>query len=243
MDYDSLLPAIQAPQSSAAVRDREGNMKLEKLHFIHENEPRAAADNMAIDEALLWTTDCPVFRSYSWVRPSVSFGYFTPWKEVVSRYAEWDLVRRWTGGGIVEHGEDFTYSLVFPAERRLPTTGELYRTVHLAIENLLQKDGRAVEMALIPDPVRSDACFEKAVEFDLKLQGRKIAGAAIRRNRKGLLLQGSIQRLQVPEYFGAMLVNALGEQVEIYSLSEVLMEKAVRIAKEKYGAAEWNRRL
>jgi len=218
-------------------------MKFEKLLFIHENEPKTAAENMAIDEALLWTADCPVFRSYNWVRPSVSFGYFTPWKAVVSRYAEWDLVRRWTGGGIVEHGEDFTYSLVFPAERGFRTTAELYRTVHLAIENLLQRDGCAVEMALIPDPVQSDACFEKAVEFDLKLQGQKIAGAAIRRNRKGLLLQGSIQRLKVPGYFGAMLVNALGEQVEIYDLSDALMEKAVRIAKEKYGAAEWNRRL
>jgi len=40
-----------------------------------------------------------------------------------------------------------------------------------------------------------------------------------------------------------MLVNALGEQVEIGDLSDVLMEKAVRIAKEKYGAAEWNCRL
>jgi lipoyl(octanoyl) transferase len=243
VDYDSLLSAIQAPQGGAAVRDRESNMKFEKLRFIHESEPKAAAENMAIDEALLWTADCPVFRSYSWVRPSVSFGYFTPWKAVVSRYADWDLVRRWTGGGIVEHGEDFTYSLVFPGERGLQTTAELYRTVHLAIENLLQRDGCAVEMALIPDPVRSDACFEKAVEFDLKLQGQKIAGAAIRRNRKGLLLQGSIQRLKVPEYFGATLVNALGREVEIYNLSDVLMEKAVRIAKEKYGAAEWNRRL
>jgi hypothetical protein len=46
----------------------------------------------------------------------------------------------------------------------------------LAIKNLLQRNGRAVEMALFPDQVRSDACFEKALEFDLKLQGKKIAG-------------------------------------------------------------------
>jgi hypothetical protein len=243
MGYDFLLPAIQAPQGGATIRDREGHMKFEKLRFIQENEPKAAAENMAVDEVLLWTADCPVFRSYSWIHPSVSFGYFTPWKAVASQYAGRDLVRRWTGGGIVEHGEDFTYSLVFPVERGLPPTGELYRSVHLAIENVLQSNGRAVEMVLIPDPVRSDACFEKAVEFDLKLHGKKIAGAAMRRNRKGLLLQGSVQRLKVPECFGAMLVNALGKRVEIYTLSGVLMEKAVRMAKEKYGAAEWNRRL
>ena len=118
-------------------------MKFEKPRFIQENEPKAAAENMAVDEVLLFTADCPVFRSYSWIRPSVSFGYFTPWKVVVSQYAERDLVRRWTGGGIVEHGEDFTYSLVFPAERRLPPTGDPYRSVHLPIKNLLQRNGRA----------------------------------------------------------------------------------------------------
>ena len=218
-------------------------MKFEKLHFIQENEPRSAAENMAVDEVLLFTADYPVFRSYSWIRPSVSFGYFTAWKAVVSHYAERDLVRRWTGGGIVEHGEDFTYSLALPEGKSLPATGELYRFVHLAIEHLLRINGYPIEMALLPDPVQSGACFEKAVEFDLKFQGAKIAGAAIRRTRKGLLLQGSIQRLKVPGCFGAMLASALGEQVDVFTLSDVMMEKAARIAKEKYAAAEWNCRL
>jgi lipoyl(octanoyl) transferase len=218
-------------------------MRFAKLGLLQENEPRSAAENMAIDEMLLFTADSPVFRSYRWIRPSVSFGYFTPWKVVISQYPERDLVRRWTGGGIVEHGEDFTYSLVFPAGSKFLATGELYRLVHLALENLLRKRGCPVEMALNPDPVQSGACFEKAVEFDLKLQGEKIAGAAIRRNRKGLLLQGSVQRLMMPECFGTMLANALGEQVEVFNLSEVMVEKAGRIAKDKYAAAEWNCRI
>jgi lipoyl(octanoyl) transferase len=221
----------------------EDGMKLEKLRLIQENEPRSAAENMAVDEVLLFTADYPVLRCYRWIRPSVSFGYFTAWKAVVSDYAERDLVRRWTGGGIVEHGEDFTYSLVLPDRKSLPATGEFYRFVHLAIEHLLQTNGYPVKMTLLPDPVRSGACFEKAVEFDLKLQGEKIAGAAIRRTRKGLLLQGSIQRLKLPECFGGLLASALGEQVDVFTLSEVMMEKAARIAKEKYAAAEWNCRL
>ena len=98
-------------------------------------------------------------------------------------------------------------------------------------------------MALVPDQVQSGACFEKAVEFDLKLQDEKIAGAAIRRNRKGLLLQGSVQRLRVPECFGAMLASALSEQVDVLALSDMMVEKAALIAKEKYAAEEWNRRL
>ena len=218
-------------------------MKFEKLRLIQEESPRPAAENMAVDETLFLTAAYPVLRSYRWARPSVSFGYFTPWKEVALRFAGRDLVRRWTGGGIVEHGEDFTYSLICPGGDSLPTTSEFYRFVHLAIATILRKSGCPVEIALLTDPVRSPACFEKAVQFDLKLRGEKIAGAAIRRNRKGLLLQGSIQRLEVPAHFDVMLAGALGEQVDSFVVSDLMMEQAAHIAKEKYAAAEWNCRL
>ena len=215
-------------------------MKLEMLRLIQEDSPRSAAENMAVDEVLFLTAVCPVFRSYRWVRPSVSIGYFTPWDEVAARFPGRDLVRRWTGGGIVEHGQDFTYSLVCPTGEGFPTTTEFYRSVHLAIANILRTSGCPVEMAQLTEPIRSSACFENAVRFDLKLRGEKIAGAAIRRNRKGLLLQGSIQRLKVPGQFDVMLAGALGEKVDSFVVPELMMEHAARIAKEKYGAAEWN---
>jgi lipoate-protein ligase A len=74
----------------------------------------------------------------------------------------------------------------------------------------------------------------------LKLRGEKIAGAAIRRNRKGLLLQGSIQRLKLPSQFDGMLADSLSEQVAPAVVSDLSMQHAAQIAKEKYGAAEWN---
>ena len=215
-------------------------MKLEKLRLIHQESPRSAAENMAVDEMLFLTAPGPVLRSYRWVRPAVSFGYFTPWKDVALRFAGRDLVRRWTGGGIVEHGQDFTYSLVCPGGECLPTTIELYRFVHLEIANILQKSGCSVEIAQFTEPNRSAACFEKAVQFDLKWRGEKIAGAAIRRNRKGLLLQGSIQHLEVPAQFEVMLAGTLGEQINSMVVSELMLEQAAHIAKKKYGAAEWN---
>jgi lipoyl(octanoyl) transferase len=215
-------------------------MKLEKVRLVHEEDPRSAAENMAVDETLFLTAVCPVLRSYRWIRPAVSFGYFTPWKEVALRFAGRDLVRRWTGGGIVEHGQDFTYSLACPLGKSLPTTIEFYRFVHLAIANILRKSGWPVEIAQSADVIRSSACFEKAVQLDLKLRGEKIAGAAIRRNRKGLLLQGSIQRLEVPVQFDGMLAAALADRVDSFVVSDLIMKQATQIAKEKYGAAEWN---
>lgn len=217
-------------------------MKLGKLRLIREEKPRPAAVNMAVDETLFLTAECPVLRSYRWERPSVSFGYFTPWNEVLMRYTGRDLVRRWTGGGIVEHGQDFTYSLVYPGKQSPPSPIEFYRFVHLVIAEILRTSGFPVEIVRLSDQILSPACFEKAVQFDLKLQGEKIAGAAIRRNRRGLLFQGSIQRLEVPVQFDLLLAGALGEQVESYDPSDMFMERATQIAKEKYGAAEWNRR-
>jgi lipoyl(octanoyl) transferase len=215
-------------------------MKFEKLCLILEENPRPAADNMAIDEVLFLTAACPVLRFYRWIRPSVSFGYFTPWKEVASRFAGRDLVRRWTGGGIVEHGRDLTYSVVCPGGKSLPTTSEFYRFVHLAIAKILLEGGFPVEVAQQTELSRSPACFEKAVQFDLKLRGEKVAGAAIRRNRKGLLLQGSIQHLEVPVHFASMLAGALGERVDSFVVSDLMMQHAAQLAKKKYGAAEWN---
>ncbi len=217
-------------------------MKLEKLHLIQEECPRTAAENMAVDEALFLRAAFPMFRSYRWVRPAVSFGYFTPWAEVGAQFAERDLVRRWTGGGIVEHGQDFTYSLVCPVEERVPSTIEFYQFVHLAIANSLRECGSPVEMAQTAEPSQSAACFEKAVQFDLKLRGQKIAGAAIRRNRKGLLLQGSIQRIAVPANFDVLLAGALSAKVKSFVMPAMILEEAAHIAKDKYCAAEWNRR-
>jgi lipoyl(octanoyl) transferase len=158
-----MLPSHLPSKTDACVAHRRRHMKLDKLHLILEESPRAAAENMAVDEMLFLTVACPALRVYRWIRPSVSFGYFTPWAEVSSRFAGRDLIRRWTGGGIVEHGRDFTYSLVCPNEKSLPPTIDFYLYVHLAIANILRKSGYPVEIADAADPIQSAACFAKAV--------------------------------------------------------------------------------
>jgi len=217
-------------------------MKLASLHLFKDTEPRAAAENMALDEALFLQATFPVMRSYGWIRPSVSFGYFTPWRSVFERFAECDAVRRWTGGGIVEHGNDFTYSVIIPGQNPAPNA-EVFRFVHRALAELLRAYGHPVEVSRVPDLRESNACFEKAVEFDLKVYGEKIAGAAVRRSRKGVLLQGSIQGIKIPAYFAPVFANALCVRTEEFRPSRSIMEITARITKEKYGAAEWTRRF
>jgi lipoyl(octanoyl) transferase len=217
-------------------------MRFARLALFCDAQAFDAASNMAFDEALFWSCDRPTLRCYRWLRPSVSFGYFSAWDAVFERYPDRDLVRRWTGGGIVEHGEDFTYSLTLPANETLPRSRDLYWLVHHSIAETLQLNGQLLEIANEPDANTSDACFERAVEFDLKLNNLKIAGAAIRRHRTGLLLQGSIQRVHLPPDFAQKLALQLSNEVETFRPSPAVIEFARCLATQKYSSTEWNRR-
>jgi lipoyl(octanoyl) transferase len=221
-------------------------MKFARLDLIWDPLPGEAACNMARDEAILLTSKRATLRCYRWCRPAVSFGYFVKWEMVHGAYPECTLVRRWTGGGIVEHGEDFTYALALPAAVRRIGTTELYGDVHSAIATALRGTGREVEIVAGSESIRSGStqnCFEQPVEFDLKINGKKVAGAAIRRHQGGILLQGSIQRVTIPVRFETMLACALGECIEIRTISPEALDLAAQLAAEKYGSDAWNRRF
>src|ERR1043166_2679925 len=85
------------------------------LDVVQDFTPRSAAMNMAIDEALLESAAVPSIRFYCWQSPALSFGYFGKFADVAIYANKRDLVRRWTGGGIVLHEDDLTYSIVIPA--------------------------------------------------------------------------------------------------------------------------------
>src|SRR3954471_19035556 len=116
---------------------------LAALHVYDDLEPRPAALNMAVDEALLADASLPILRFYRWRQPSLSFGYFGRYAEVESQADRREIVRRWTGGGIVPHGDDLTYSIVIPASdpwfRR--SSLDVYRTSHDAIRAALEANG------------------------------------------------------------------------------------------------------
>src|SRR5437773_8018788 len=73
--------------------------------------------NMALDEALLEAMPRlghPVLRFYGWIEKAASFGYFQKFADVERMTLLRPLVRRPTAGGLVAHGADFTYGLIFP---------------------------------------------------------------------------------------------------------------------------------
>jgi lipoyl(octanoyl) transferase len=214
---------------------------LDELHVYDDFEPKPAALNMAVDEALLESAAAPVLRFYRWRRPSLSFGYFGRYAEVANHSNHREIVRRWTGGGIVPHGDDLTYSVIVPASASFfarPSL-EIYAEVHESIRRALAANGIEAILANFATPKVSEDCFANAVRADVLSDGRKIAGAAHRRSRAGLLHQGSIQQGNLPNRFRDNFARILCERFERKALSPELLERAKAIAEAKYGTAAW----
>lgn len=214
---------------------------LNELQVYDDVEPKTAPLNMAVDEALLETAAAPILRFYRWRGPSLSFGYFGRYADVSTQSCHREIVRRWTGGGIVPHGDDLTYSVIVPASHSWfgQSSLEIYAAVHKAIRRALKANGVEAILANSATTKVSEDCFANAVRADVMSDGRKIAGAAHRRSRAGLLHQGSIQQGDLPDRFRTDFARILCGGFERKQLSPALLGRASKIADAKYGTAEW----
>ncbi|HEY5234136.1 MAG TPA: hypothetical protein VIK35_11440 [Verrucomicrobiae bacterium] len=166
--------------------------------FLLNSGKCGAAFNMAMDEALLENVSrlCkPVLRFYGWTEPAATFGYFQKFSEVGRTTHLRPLIRRPTGGGIVPHDADWTYSFVVPPnhEWHLLKAEASYCRVHEWIQSSFAKLKIETELAPCCKKSAPGQCFAGHEKFDLLWHGKKIAGAAQRRNKSGLLIQGSVQ--------------------------------------------------
>ncbi len=204
---------------------------------------------MALDESLLRSAASPLLRCYQWREPAVSFGYFVRLEEVQRSWPGREPVRRWTGGGIVPHSHDFTYSLLVPREHPIArlSAPETYLRIHGAVaETLAKAGGGEAGLAGAPGRKVSEACFDNPAENDVLWQGRKIAGGAQRRSTAGLLHQGSIQLAAVfagDSEFAKRLAAALADSFKTRSLTSAELAAGEELARSKYGTAEWLRRI
>ncbi|MCF3651380.1 lipoate--protein ligase family protein [Synoicihabitans lomoniglobus] len=226
----------------------------------------SAATNMATDFLMLQHYPTPAharFRSYGWQRPAFTFGYSQKiaWvrEQIGHDGADAELCRRPTGGGIVDHRNDWTYALVIPpghplfADRAVAS----YEAVHRVLATTLQglgTDARLKE-SCDPDPacapVGPGVCFDRAERFDVvhATTGRKIAGAAQKRSKRGLLFQGSLSRAELgrpdddalAEAFPRALASMLGLEVTHPGWPE-LWDDSIDALAENYASPEWNER-
>ena len=226
------------------------------LEVCHDQGARSAAMNMAIDQALLEYATDPVVRFYRWHSPALSFGYFGRFADVARCQRERELVRRWTGGGIVLHGEDLTYSIVIPANDAAfaEPSISIYEKIHSALADALNGIGKRAVVAVgaapgrgniaMRDTVSADGynCFENPVRADVMIDGRKVAGAAQRRTRRGLLQQGSIQGIELEDNLTEQFAHALSSNCRKQIVDDEILNRARGLTQQKYGTEGWLRK-
>lgn len=182
--------------------------------MIHEHQWRlldtgyqSGPANMAIDEAIAAAHGRgevpPTLRFYGWKPAAVSIGYFQSMEKEIDleavRAGGYDYVRRPTGGRMIFHHIELTYSVAIREELLPGGVIETYRELSKGLLEGLRILGATPELSGgHADPRRGDpgghhtACFDTASAYELTVAGRKIAGSAQTR-RGGVLLQhGSI---------------------------------------------------
>ncbi|MBI4054899.1 MAG: hypothetical protein HY402_02060 [Elusimicrobia bacterium] len=197
-----------------------------------------AARQMAADEAVWACRLFPTLRIYRWSEPGMTFGYFQSFRE--------GGVRRMTGGGRVFHGQDLTFSAVFPWEKGR-TASQIYRRIHGEAALFLRE--RGLEVFLCPEGSGGEAdCFNgPPVAGDLWVADRKVLGGALRLSGGWVLYQGSWQGEGrfFPCVREALLcaMRALGFAVfwRAQDLEPAEKERAQALVQGKYSCLYWNR--
>lgn len=221
-----------------------------------------AAENMALDFLLLQRYPQPAaarFRHYEWRRPACTFGFGQKFSWVRGQLPgdePLELCRRPTGGGIVDHRQDWTYALVIPREHDWweARAAHSYRAVHECLARALRILDQpaalqpAVPAGSGPGGAPAGVCFRQAEPFDVIHEGTgaKIAGAAQKRNKHGLLLQGSVWKPAVAaidwDLFGGHFIAALAAAMNVDLVPTPwpeLDEAETEGLAERYASPEW----
>jgi lipoate-protein ligase A len=210
---------------------------LDELVHWDDPEPRDGFENMAIDQWLAESMEMPVLRTYRWQPGWGSFGYFIPRSELPSSPPRW--VRRWSGGGIVDHSRDRTYTLFVPRSCPLAVArgAESYRIIHAAVVATLIAGGIDAHLSGDTASLPGGECFVRPVEYDvLDSYGRKIAGAGQRRTVRGLLHQGSV--IADGDFQAAVLAGFLARKVDADAL-QAPAERVMELALNRYRHPNW----
>lgn len=184
------------------------SMNVPPVWRLVHTPPLPAAENMAIDEALLRCFDprasLPVLRLYRWDPPALSLGRFQRTARVLDleRCSAHSLpvVRRITGGGAIYHADELTYSLTCTPSQIPPATSikDSFRVLTGFLLGLYARLGlhagyaRDIRGEKVTLGARTDFCFAGQEIFDILINGRKIGGNAQLRQRGIIFQHGSI---------------------------------------------------
>ena len=171
--------------------------------LIIDDQPLKGSLNMAIDEfmfLLIKKEKKTILRFYQWEKPTASLGYFQKVNEVVNldylKRKNFDLVRRMTGGKLVLHNKEITYSIASSeAEVFTNSLKNSYQLISQALclgFSKMRINARLASRKISSYLSKSLPCFSYPGQDEIKVNGKKLVGSAQKREGNYFLQHGSI---------------------------------------------------
>jgi len=207
---------------------------MKAWRLIIEDAPRRGSWNMAADEYLFTAAQregATFLRFYRWERPTASLGYSQNAERAADldfcRANGIDVVRRMTGGKLVLHHRELTYSLASSdTDMFTDTLRESYKRISLGLVRGLELMGLDAGLAPASPPayVRGTMpCFAFPARDEVEIGGLKIVGSAQKRTGGAFLQHGSVPLEKDEDLLkGSARSDAPGGDIRMTSLAEAL---------------------
>lgn len=178
------------------------NSSTKKTFSLIHSPKLSAKDNMHIDKELFerfTTFDSPIFRVYTW-EESYTYGFSQKLDSIkdfdyLKNYNQ-NHAKRITGGGILFHGNDISYSLIIQTTLvKNLSVKQSYELLcgflitfyeSLGLNPMYAKDLEDIHLS------KSKYCQEGFEPYDILIDGKKIGGNAQRRTKNTIFQHGSI---------------------------------------------------
>jgi lipoate-protein ligase A len=171
--------------------------------LIADKAPLRGSLNMAVDEYLFTRVREGVrtfLRFYRWERPAASLGYGQDAARALDlnfcRVNGIDVVRRMTGGKVVLHHRELTYSIASSdTEAFTSTLRDSYQLISLALIKGFVLMGLFARLAPESPQVYARGmmpCFAFPARDEIEIGGRKIIGSAQKRAGGSFIQHGSV---------------------------------------------------
>lgn len=203
-------------------------------HLIIDRTPQKGSWNMAVDDYMfqsLGEEPTTYLRFYRWNKPTVSIGYSQNAKKVVDldfcRKRGIEIVRRITGGKLVLHHKEVTYTVCSSdTDIFSQKLVDSYKLISEALNRGLQR--MKIESQLAKETpseyVRGALpCFSHPARNEIEVDGKKIIGSAQKRAGNKFIQHGSIP-LEKEEGLlkSVSFLDQKGSSVKMTSLTEEL---------------------
>ncbi len=140
--------------------------------------------------------DVASLRVYQFVPGSVTYGHFIDPKKWLTSQEK--AKKRPTGGGLIFHEGDFSFTLALPVEHPLVQKASLERYCLInnallrAIDKLLTQGLCQLQSSMSPEGIIDELCMANPTQYDILFNQKKVGGSAQRKSKRGFIHQCSV---------------------------------------------------